>query len=31
MNEYIKQATEFLQKAHAEMKIEYVGISANRE
>lgn len=31
MNDYIKQATDFLQKAHAEMKIEYVGITVNRE
>lgn len=31
MNDYIKQATDFLQKAHAEMKIEYAGITINRE
>lgn len=31
MNEYIKQATEFLQKTHAEMKIEYVGLAVNKE
>ena len=31
MNEYIKQATNFLQKAHAEMKIEYVGLAVNKE
>lgn len=31
MNEYVKQATEFLQKAHAEMKIEYVGLAINKE
>ncbi len=31
MDEYIKQATEFLQKAHAEMKIEYVGLAVNKE
>lgn len=31
MNDYIKQATDFLQKAHAEMKIEYVGTAVNRE
>lgn len=30
MNEYIKQATEFLQKAHAEMKIEYIGLAINK-
>ena len=31
MNEYVKQATEFLQKAHAEMKIKYVGLAINKE
>lgn len=31
MNEYIKQATNFLQKAHAKMKIEYVGLAVNKE
>ena len=31
MNEYIKQATEFLQKTYAEMKIEYVGLAVNKE
>lgn len=31
MNEYIKQATEFLQNAHAEMEIEYVGLVVNKE
>lgn len=31
MNEYIKQATDFLQKTHAEMKIEYVGLAVNKE
>lgn len=31
MDEYIKQATEFLQKTHAEMKIEYVGLAVNKE
>lgn len=31
MNEYIKQATEFLQKTHAKMKIEYVGLAVNKE
>ena len=31
MNEYIKQATEFLQNAHAEMKIDFVGLAVNRE
>lgn len=31
MNEYVKQATEFLQKAHAEIKIEYVGLAINKE
>lgn len=31
MNEYIKQATEFLQKTYAEMKIEYVGLAINKE
>lgn len=31
MNQYIKQATDFLQKTHAEMKIEYVGLAVNKE
>lgn len=31
MNEYIKQAAEFLQKAHAEMKIDFVGLAVNKE
>lgn len=31
MNEYIKQATDFLQKAHAEMKIDFVGLTTNKE
>lgn len=31
MNEYIKQATEFLQKTYAEMKIEYEGLAVNKE
>lgn len=31
MNEYVKQAAEFLHKAHAEMKIEYVGLALNKE
>lgn len=31
MNEYIKQATDFLQKTHAKMKIEYVGLAVNKE
>ena len=31
MNEYIKQATDFLQKANAKMKIEYVGLAVNKE
>lgn len=31
MNEYIKQATEFLQKTYAKMKIEYVGLAVNKE
>lgn len=31
MNEYIKQAAEFLQKANAEIKIEYVGLAINKE
>lgn len=31
MNEYIKQATEFLQKTHAKMKIEYIGLAVNKE
>lgn len=31
MNEYIKQATEFLQKTYSKMKIEYVGLAVNKE
>lgn len=31
MNEYIKQATDFLQKTHTKMKIEYVGLAVNKE
>lgn len=31
MDEYIEQATEFLQKTNSEMKIEYMGLSVNRE
>lgn len=31
MNEYIEHATDFLKKAHAEMKIEYVGLAVNKE
>lgn len=31
MNEYIKQATEFLLKTHAEMKIDFVGLAINKE
>lgn len=31
MDEYIKQAAEFLQKTHAKMKIEYVGLAVNKE
>lgn len=31
MDEYIKQATEFLQKTHTKMKIEYVGLAVNKE
>lgn len=31
MNEYIKQATDFLQKANAKMKIEYVGLAVNKD
>ena len=31
MNEYIKQATDFLQKTHSKMKIEYVGLAVNKE
>lgn len=31
MNEYIKQATEFLQKTQAKIKIEYVGLAVNKE
>ncbi len=31
MSEYIKQATEFLQKANAEMKINFVGLAINKE
>lgn len=31
MDEYIEQATEFLQKTNSEIKIEYMGLSVNRE
>lgn len=31
MSEYVNQATEFLQKAHAEMKINFVGLAINKE
>lgn len=31
MDEYIKQATDFLQKTHSKMKIEYVGLAVNKE
>lgn len=31
MDEYIKQATEFLQKTRTKMKIEYVGLAVNKE
>lgn len=31
MNEYTKQATEFLKKANATIKIEYMGLAINRE
>ena len=31
MNNYIKQATNFLEKADATMKIEYVGLAVNKE
>lgn len=31
MNEYIKQAADFLQKANAKMKIKYVGTMINKE
>lgn len=31
MNEYIKQATDFLQKTHAKMKIDFVGLAVNKE
>lgn len=31
MNEYIKQATDFLQKTYSKMKIEYVGLAVNKE
>lgn len=31
MNEYIKRATDFLQKTHTKMKIEYVGRAVNKE
>lgn len=31
MNEYIKQATDFLQKTYTKMKIEYVGLAVNKE
>lgn len=31
MNEYIKQATDFLQKTYSKMKIRYVGLAVNKE
>lgn len=31
MNKYIEQATDFLQKTHAEMKIDFVGFVVNKE
>lgn len=31
MDEYIKQATDFLQKTYTKMKIEYVGLAVNKE
>ena len=31
MDEYIKQATNFLQKAHTKIKIEYMGLAVNKE
>lgn len=31
MDEYIKQATNFLQKTYSKMKIEYVGLAVNKE
>jgi hypothetical protein len=31
MNEYIKQAINFLKKTHTEIKIEYVGLAVNKE
>lgn len=31
MNEYIKQAIDFLKKTHTEIKIEYVGLAVNKE
>lgn len=31
MNEYIKQATDFLQKTHSEMEIKYIGFAINKE
>ena len=31
MDEYIKQATEFLQKTYTKMKIRYVGLAVNKE
>lgn len=31
MDEYIKQATDFLQKTYSKMKIEYVGLAVNKE
>ena len=31
MNEYTKQATEFLKKANATIKIEFIGLTINRE
>lgn len=31
MNEYTKQATEFLKKANATIKIEFIGLAINKE
>lgn len=31
MDEYIKRATDFLQKTYTKMKIEYVGLAVNKE
>ena len=31
MDEYIKQATEFLQKTYTKMKIRYVGLAVQKE